>query len=807
MSSISNNLPELETIWSLADKNDFKSVIELLSRAGAAENDMGELLFSYGDQAFSQKRFHTAIVIFIFLTDALEDKEEALPLFKRIGDIYSLISEHGKAREYYGRLPITLKNIKLCFQTFVPLLDIDGLLSLRNMIISMVPETNHNQIHTMVDDIIMSISEDTEIFESHLHTYKQNINTLGKIPSFTSDPTRIQQNITSKTALSWKPDILRLYNIIYIKRNGIWHKLFSHQQQTGLTSEKLRGRGIIMFFCNSQESLFYFIDKIQTDKPEFIKKECRVIIDFTLLQTILNVYDLSPLNNCDFIIRFIDQNNLEAQLINLMLEKKLPGTNTFIYLSEGDDSFFSKQVFPILKKCEKKILHNVEQYEQQLAKLFPDSFHKEVINKIQTGKQLRVLLYASRFTTYLQYSIRDIAEGFRLIGHKTFIQIEDDDAGVGIRKEMFLKNLVDFKPDILFEINHFRHECYWIPKSIPFITWVQDLMPHIINLNKSSLITNCDYIFSFSQHWIDHIFKAHPILKNKKIQCLPITASNNIYYPLPSCKKKYDITFISHLPDPALTFLPIRDGIKIPEIKSNSDAIFIRQLIDDLDDISITQLFQIQAKDPARKKFVMKICHKLNIPLSDEVLKLTKPLDDNKVISRFSRHVFMLMKTKPVEVLVKSDYEIMVFGRNWNKYSLFKNIAMGIIKNGKALNRIINESRINLNLSPGTSYHMKAPEVIATNSFMLTRRLPQLYDTMPITNFFKEGSEIIMFDDELDLIKKTCFYLKNKQKRESIAAKAYHKFIDSYGIQKSAQSILNNLVISNEIIKTKEAGN
>ena len=126
---------------------------------------------------------------------------------------------------------------------------------------------------------------------------------------------------------------------------------------------------------------------------------------------------------------------------------------------------------------------------------------------------------------------------------------------------------------------------------------------------------------------------------------------------------------------------------------------------------------------------------------------------------------------------------------------------MGNIKNGADLNKVINESRINLNLSPGTSYHMKAPEVIASNSFMLTRRIPKQYDTMPITDYFKEDIEVILFEDEADLIAKTSFFIENKEKRKTIAKAAYHRFINNYGVKKTAQSILSSLIETNELKK------
>ena len=715
--------------------------------------------------------------------------------------IYALISEHKKSREYYGKLPLNLENIRLCFQTFIPCLDMDGLLSLRDIVLSRTPELHQNQIHAIMDDMMMKVAARPEIFQSHLHRYERNMETLKQIPPFISNVKALQQDIFSETIQPWKPTILRVVDTVYTKRNDVWHKSFIHHRQRDLNRETPNNGGILMLFCNSPEVLFDFVDRIQTDNPEFIRHECRIIIDFNLFQEILSVYDISPLSRCDFVIRFIDQNDIKSHLMTLMLEKKLPFANKVLYLSEGDHSFFSQEVLPVLKECEKKMLNNTTKYEQQLIKIFPDSFHDKAIHKMRTGQQLRVLLYASKFTTYMQYSIRDIAEGFTQLGHKIFIEIENEDAGLGIRKEVSLQNLAEFKPDILFEINHFRYERHWVPKSIPFVSWIQDLMPHILSLNDPSLITAHDYVFSFSQSWVDQFFRTNAAFKDKKVTCLPITISNNIYYPIPSVKKKYDITFVSHLPDPELTFLPILENKAIPEVQSNSTLIFLKKLINDLDGISVSQLSEIQIKTDAKKNFVNKTCYSIGLTLTEDLLKLTEPFDENKTVSRFSRHVFLLLKTKPIMALIKEGYEIKVFGKNWDKLSQFKTIAMGNIKNGADLNKVINESRINLNLSPGTSYHMKAPEVIASNSFMLTRRIPKQYDTMPITDYFKEDIEVILFEDEADLIAKTSFFIENKEKRKTIAKAAYHRFINNYGVKKTAQSILSSLIETNELKK------
>jgi hypothetical protein len=49
--TIFDNLPEKKVLWDLVDKQDFKALIDALLKTGVHENNLGELLFSFVDQA------------------------------------------------------------------------------------------------------------------------------------------------------------------------------------------------------------------------------------------------------------------------------------------------------------------------------------------------------------------------------------------------------------------------------------------------------------------------------------------------------------------------------------------------------------------------------------------------------------------------------------------------------------------------------------------------------------------------------------------------------------------------------------
>lgn len=73
--------------------------------------------------------------------------------------------------------------------------------------------------------------------------------------------------------------------------------------------------------------------------------------------------------------------------------------------------------------------------------------------------------------------MRDCMEAAQTLGCETELVIEPD----GIRRVTdfyTVERLAEFKPDIIFCIDHFRYEKkFAIPQEIVWITWIQDKLP------------------------------------------------------------------------------------------------------------------------------------------------------------------------------------------------------------------------------------------------------------------------------------------------------------------------------------------
>ncbi len=99
------------------------------------------------------------------------------------------------------------------------------------------------------------------------------------------------------------------------------------------------------------------------------------------------------------------------------------------------------------------------------------------------GRQppLRVLGLTSRFTTVLQYSMRDALRAFEAAGCRTLLLIEPADHA-RLSPVRRLETIREFRPDLIFLIDHTRAgQSEGLVDGIPVVTWIQDRLPWLFD--------------------------------------------------------------------------------------------------------------------------------------------------------------------------------------------------------------------------------------------------------------------------------------------------------------------------------------
>ncbi|MBA3010387.1 MAG: hypothetical protein FP812_09115 [Desulfobacula sp.] len=773
-----------ERLWELVADNDLEKVIELLSGEGICDTDLGEVLSVFAQQALKERRFGNARKILRFLIGVLEDKNEAPLLLSFIGDSYVQEGNPVKAREYYGQLPLTFENIQKVFSTFIPSKDLAGLLNVRDNILSKVPDPAHvSTVHHMVNSIFIELAENPTIKNKTDTLYAANLLNLKKI-----DPSIVKNFFTPTTdKRAFAPDprpvkCLKISDNIYVLEEKIWRKIQPRDPSEKLQRKNFPPGTYVAIRCASFEQLSEFRDALKTDHPEFFKFQCYLITDLKTLERFMGVEDLLPLTDCDYVIKIFTENDLETQLYEALINDGCNIPTHFVKFTEQDAIFSSKKLIPALEKTKRIIAADVQNQERKLAAIFPEGYRNNVLQKIHEMKKLKILFQTSRFTSYLQHSIRDMAEGFENLGCRVFIETEKKGAALGIRGDICRKNLIEFQPDLIFSINHLRHEYRWIPKSIPYVTWIQDPMPNIFELSDPTLLGKNDYIYTVTKvgpNGTDRLTE-HPVFRNFKIGFLPIMFNQKIYNPL-DIKPKYDVSYVSHFNMPKEYYAVYSD---LPDSKLSCNQLIFRHFIHYTSFFSIYELSRVLNNFYKDKTFWEGFIKDLFIVYPTAKLKITSETP----VFFIQNLLHKIIKSRVLKKVIDMGFDLHLFGNGWELHPWFKHHTKGPIKNGEALNRLYNETKINLNLNPGMLLHPKFSEVIGGGNFCLTLDLGQDI-CLPVENYFHNYASIALFNEE-DLGDKLSYFLNNPEERRKNVHLFFTDVLEKFSSRSGAKGIL-----------------
>lgn len=408
-----------------------------------------------------------------------------------------------------------------------------------------------------------------------------------------------------------------------------------------------------------------------------------------------------------------------------------------------------------------------------------------VIDNIKSGKP-RILFATTRFSTAIQYYIRDCIKACEDIGIDSRLSIEKSDIHRTNGYE-WLKSLDEFKPDIVFVIGHFRWEYPCIPENVVFICWIQDQLPNIMSKESPAKLKELDYLLNvhFTAKEIFEI--GYP--RDKMIEA-PVYANHNIYkfYSITEEEKRKfcaDICVFSNIGTP---HLGIRNVCKL--FSSNP-------LYDEIE-MALYSAYE--------EMYQMVYSGNMIYDLKDYVNLISKCFNkhglliDDKSIVGLSSHfrievAFRIYRSVIIEWLHEKGYNMKLWGREWLEHPTLKSYAQGTAKNGETLSKVINASKIVIGINPATTTHPRVFETILSNSLYISPHIPGPYDWADIKRLMVEDEEIVFFYNKQDLYKKIDFYLNNEEKRIEIIKNGKKKILSKLNFVSMMQSTINEISI------------
>lgn len=348
----------------------------------------------------------------------------------------------------------------------------------------------------------------------------------------------------------------------------------------------------------------------------------------------------------------------------------------------------------------------------KLAALYPPGVSAaEIDRKIASGEKLRVLGITSRYTTFLQYSMRDWLAAFDALGHETRLHIEQHDAET-TSNVVYLGTIADFRPDVAVIIDHYRAEYRGLPASLPVAMWVQDRLPNIFNASAGAAQGERDFCLGFGRLHLSQNY-GYP---KRRFLTAPVGVNENrfagvAHSPADLAKFACDASFVSHHSTPAETLLQ-----KYLEPIADENA---KRLLNDVFE-------KLRAHYEGGGHVLVDATLRRIIRESAASMGLTVTPDQMPPVQEFFGQsiVNALFRQTALKWVAESGVNLHLYGRGWENHPYFKRFARGVADNDTQLATIYAASKINLQITPFGAVHQRLLDGLAAGSFFLLRHSP-----------------------------------------------------------------------------------
>lgn len=348
---------------------------------------------------------------------------------------------------------------------------------------------------------------------------------------------------------------------------------------------------------------------------------------------------------------------------------------------------------------------------RQLYAALPADHWRHVYSSA-AARRLRVLGLTSRFTTVLQYSMRDVQEAFRHRGHEFTILLEDNDHDLLTPAEM-ASAVCEQRPDLVFVIDHLRREYDFIPLALPFVCWIQDSLPNLMSREAGRSLTALDFYIAPE---IAPLVNEYGYPPGQGLASTALT--NHLLYSaeaLPAGELREltcDLCYVSnHSRTPAALHqeLAARFG-------SDPGAARITARLFELLCCEAERGAPLPPRAPDVVLAAATDCGLELEPQAVEPLALYYVLPMRDLLLR------QTVLTWAAELCEREGLTLHLYGRGWESHPRLGRYARGIASNGPHLRAIYQAGRIHLQLIAYGAIHPRLLDGLAAGGFFLIRR-------------------------------------------------------------------------------------
>jgi len=341
-----------------------------------------------------------------------------------------------------------------------------------------------------------------------------------------------------------------------------------------------------------------------------------------------------------------------------------------------------------------------------------------------SGKEppLRVLGITSRFTTVLQYTVRDALKAFEANGCRTSLLIEPNDHA-RLTFAQKLRAIRDFSPDLILLIDHTRHgQRAGLIDDVPLVTWVQDRLEWLFSRESGESMGPLDFCMGFArnelvQHYgypaerfLSCEMATHPASLGHRSEGRGASLSAGVSEgvdPELSC----DVAFATNR---GKSMEGIREELrqcKIPAVEKLMDAVY--------------EGLQAKMKQSVLNG-ALDCEHFLRTTEQSVGIELTQKGRHEVALGLVRTLVDRLIRRQTIDWAVswaeQTGRRFHLYGHGWDTHPEYSKVARGYIEHGPRLGRAFLAAKINLHAGTNHAFHQRVLDGLAAGGFFLIRR-------------------------------------------------------------------------------------
>jgi hypothetical protein len=348
---------------------------------------------------------------------------------------------------------------------------------------------------------------------------------------------------------------------------------------------------------------------------------------------------------------------------------------------------------------------------QQLRNIYDMATPESFAALYSSGKPLKILGITSRYTTFLQYSMRDWLAAFDRLGHCTRLFIEGGDHEVPNNLALAIA-CAEFKPDLIVVIDHYRREMEGLPEEVPVVMWVQDALTTLFCDKAGAAQGDRDYSLGFARLRMIHEF-GYPadrympaVVGVNEQRFAPRQLS-----PAEQTQFACDVSFVSHANTPAEAILKA----EVDRLNSAPATRLLSTIFDQLR--AVYDGGGIVTEPVVIRAMVDRSMRDTQTTLPPEQMPSLMDLFTQRINNALFRH-------QSLNWLAEMGVDLRLYGRGWEKHPTLHRFARGVADNVNQLSLIYQASKINLQVSPHGAVHQRVLEGLASGGFFLIRHCP-----------------------------------------------------------------------------------